>query len=127
MADRSLRGIRLGAQSLQSEEGVVFHERAQHIYACSSCGRDTTLTFAADAEVPEAWECRTCGAEALLRIGDETATVDHSGDKTPRSHWDMLLERRTIPELEELLEERLALLRERRGAGKSAAADKISA
>ncbi|MGO2096142.1 MAG: RNA polymerase-binding protein RbpA, partial [Candidatus Microbacterium stercoravium] len=24
MADRSLRGIRLGAQSLQSEEGVVF-------------------------------------------------------------------------------------------------------
>ncbi|MAP64425.1 MAG: electron transporter, partial [Microbacterium sp.] len=26
MADRSLRGIRLGAQSLQSEEGVVFHD-----------------------------------------------------------------------------------------------------
>ncbi|WES65517.1 RNA polymerase-binding protein RbpA [Microbacter sp. GSS18] len=126
MADRSLRGIRLGASSLQSEEGVVFHERAQHIYSCSSCGRDTTLTFAADAEVPEAWECRTCGAEALLRIGDSTATVDHSGDKTPRSHWDMLLERRTIPELEELLEERLALLRERRG-GKAAEADKISA
>ena len=59
MADRSLRGIRLGAQSLQSEEGVVFHERAQHTYTCTSCGRDTTLTFAADAEVPPAWECRT--------------------------------------------------------------------
>ena len=59
----------------------------------------------ADAEVPPAWECRTCGAEALLRVGDGTATVDHSGDKTPRSHWDMLLERRTVPELEELLEE----------------------
>ena len=81
MADRSLRGIRLGAQSLQSEEGVVFHERAQHIYTCTSCGRDTTMTFAADAEVPEAWECRTCGAESLLRIGDGTATVDHSDDK----------------------------------------------
>ena len=102
MADRSLRGIRLGAQSLQSEDGVVFHDRAQH-------------TFAADAEVPPAWECRTCGAEALLRIGDGTATVDHSDDKAPRTHWDMLLERRTIPELEELLEERLAFLRAHRG------------
>ena len=125
MADRSLRGIRLGAQSLQSEEGVVFHDRAQHTYSCSSCGRDTVMTFAADAEVPEAWECRTCGAEALLRIGEGTATVDHSGDKAARTHSDMLLERRTIPELEELLEERLTYIRERRGA--AASTDKLSA
>ena len=59
MADRSLRGIRLGAQSLQSEEGVVFPERADYTYRCTTCGRDTTMTFSADAEVPEAWECRT--------------------------------------------------------------------
>ena len=32
----------------------------------------------------------------------------------PRSHWDMLLERRSVAELEELLNERLELLRERR-------------
>lgn len=83
------------------------------------------MTFAADAEVPEAWECRTCGAEALLRIGEGTATVDHSGDKAARTHWDMLLERRTIPELEELLEERLTYIRERRGA--AASTDKLSA
>jgi transcription elongation factor Elf1 len=125
MADRSLRGIRLGASSLQSEEGVVFHERVQHIYSCTSCGRDSTLTFAVDAEPPQTWECRTCGAEAVLRIGDSTVTVDHSGDKAPRSHWDMLLERRTIPELEELLEERLAFVRARRGAGETDA--KLSA
>jgi len=128
MADRSLRGIRLGAQSLQSEEGVVFHERAQHTYTCTSCGRDTTLTFAADAELPEAWECRTCGAEALRQIGDgKTAEVDHSGDKVARSHWDMLLERRTLPELEELLEERLAYVRARRGAGEDVSLTKLSA
>ncbi len=125
MADRSLRGIRLGASSLQSEEGVVFHERVQHIYSCTSCGRDSTLTFAVDAEPPQTWECRTCGAEAVLRIGDSTVTVDHSGDKVPRSHWDMLLERRTIQELEELLEERLAFVRARRGAGETDA--KLSA
>ncbi|WP_125131800.1 RNA polymerase-binding protein RbpA [Microbacterium sp. 10M-3C3] len=127
MADRSLRGVRLGAQSLQSEEGVVFHDRVQHTYTCATCGRDTTLTFAADAEVPQSWECRTCGAEALLRIGDGTATVDHSEDKAPRTHWDMLLERRTIAELEELLEERLAYVRARRGAGEDVTTEKISA
>jgi DNA-directed RNA polymerase subunit RPC12/RpoP len=125
MADRSLRGIRLGAQSLQSEEGVVFHDRAQHTYTCSTCGRDTTLTFAADAEVPDTWECRTCGNEALRRVGETTATVDHSDDKAPRTHWDMLLERRSLPELEELLEERLAYIRDRRGAGDNI--EKISA
>ncbi|GAA2070402.1 MULTISPECIES: RNA polymerase-binding protein RbpA [Microbacterium] len=117
MADRSLRGIRLGAQSLQSEEGVVFHDRTKHTYNCTSCGRDSTLTFAADAEVPDSWECRTCGGEALRRVGDTTATVDHSDDKAARSHWDMLLERRSLPELEELLEERLAFVRARRGGG----------
>ncbi len=39
----------------------------------------------------------------------------------------MLLERRTIPELEELLEERLAYVRGRRGAGEDVTADKLSA
>lgn len=126
MADRSLRGIRLGAQSLQSEEGVVFMERTQYTYTCSTCGRDTTVPFAADAEAPEAWECRTCGAEAALRVGEKTVEVDHSGDKTPRTHWDMLLERRTVPELEELLEERLALLRARRGAPQDTTAERIA-
>ncbi|WP_159498817.1 RNA polymerase-binding protein RbpA [Microbacterium sp. 18062] len=117
MADRSLRGIRLGAQSLQSEEGVVFHERTQHIYVCSVCGKESTLTFAADAEAPQTWECRACGGEAVLRIGDSIVTVDHGDQKAARTPWDMLLERRTIPELEELLEERLAFIRSRRGAG----------
>ena len=119
MADRSLRGIRLGASSLQSEEGVVFMERAEHTYNCSTCGRDTVLMFAADAEAPEAWECRTCGAEAALVVGDKAVTIDHSDDKVARTHWDMLLERRSRAELEELLEERLAYLRARRGAGEN--------
>lgn len=119
MADRTLRGIRLGASSLQSEDGVVFHERTNHTYVCTQCGRETVMPFAVDAEVPQAWECRTCGAEAVLRVGDTTVTIDHSDDKIARSHWDMLLERRTLPELEELLEERLALLRERRGSAGS--------
>ncbi|MEL5990078.1 RNA polymerase-binding protein RbpA [Microbacterium phosphatis] len=117
MADRSLRGIRLGAQSLQSEEGVVFMERAQHTYHCAACNRDTTLTFAADAEAPATWECRGCGGEALRTVDGTSVEVDHSADKAARTHWDMLLERRTLPELEEILAERLEFVRSRRGAG----------
>ena len=117
MADRSLRGIRLGAQSLQSEEGVVFMERRETTYSCKACGNDTTLMFAADAEAPATWECRTCGADARLHVGGKPVSDDDDEAKAPRTHWDMLLERRTVAELEELLEERLAYLRERRGAG----------
>ena len=119
MADRSLRGIRLGASSLQSEEGVVFHERTKHTYVCTQCGRETVMTFAADAELPEAWECRTCGAEAVRRVGDTVVEIDHSGDKVARTHWDMLLERRSKVELELILKERLSYIKARRKAGKA--------
>jgi len=34
--------------------------------------------------------------------------------KPPRTHWDMLLERRSVADLEEVLAERLELLRGRR-------------
>lgn len=115
MAERSLRGIRLGAQSLQSEDGVVLMDRVQHTYACSTCERETILTFAADAEAPATWECRTCGAEARLQVDGKSVEVEAADEKAGRTPWDMLLERRTIPELEELLEERLTFLRERRG------------
>ena len=33
---------------------------------------------------------------------------------TPRTHWDMLLERRSVEDLEEVLAERLEVLRGRR-------------
>lgn len=116
MAERSLRGIRLGSSSMQTEEGVVFHKRAQHSYRCGSCQHDTVLTFAADAELPETWECRSCSAEAFIVNEDGTSKqAEPEDEKESRSHWDMLLERRTLPELEELLEDRLRYLRERRG------------
>lgn len=115
MADRSLRGIRLGAQSLQSEEGVVFMERRETTYKCDTCEHVSTLMFSADAEPPQTWECRACGAEAVLQVNGETITPDATDEKVARTHWDMLLERRSLPELEELLEERLAFLRARRG------------
>lgn len=106
MADRSLRGMRIGTHSMESEEGVEFAERFEAYYDCPN-GHTIVLPFAAEAEVPMVWECR-CGAEALLREGTKP---DPKPTKPPRTHWDMLLERRTIGELEELLSERLELLR----------------
>jgi len=115
MADRSLRGMRLGAQSFQTEEGVDFVERITARYRAED-GTEFEVRFAVDAEVPLRWEhARTGQVGALLDDAGELVEQEDVEEKAARTHWDMLLERRTIPELEELLEERLQLLRERRG------------
>jgi hypothetical protein len=75
-------------------------------YDCPQ-GHVTVVPFSAEAEVPPLWECR-CGAEALLRDAERPQAKP---TRPARTHWDMLLERRTISELEELLQERLHLLR----------------
>lgn len=119
MADRSLRGMRLGSQSLQSEEGVEFSPRKKSVYRTSE-GKTFEVTFSADAEVPETWESPRTGLEGRL-VDDDGSLVqsEESEAKAPRTHWDMLLERRTRAELEELLQERLEYLRARRGASKT--------
>jgi hypothetical protein len=115
MADRSLRGMRLGSQSLQSEEGVVFSPRTVAHYL-SSDGSTFEVTFAEEAEIPEKWMSPKSGKEGVLLESDGTPVKSTQQEtKAPRTHWDMLLERRTRAELEELLEERLQYLRARRG------------
>lgn len=118
MADRSLRGMRLGAQSLQSEEGVTFSPRRRSTYQLED-GSTFEVTFSADAEVPTLWESPKSGQEGRL-LGDNGKPVplDEVETRIPRSHWDMLLERRTRAELQELLDERLEFLRARRGKQK---------
>lgn len=106
MADRSLRGMRIGANSLESDQGVELAPRLEAVYDCPN-GHTIVLPFSTEADVPATWECR-CGAEALLRDGERP---EAKATKPPRTHWDMLLERRTVGELEELLTERLELLR----------------
>ena len=119
MADRSLRGMRLGSQSLQTEDGVEFSPRKKSIYRTDD-GKTFEVTFSSGAEVPETWESPRTGLEGRLVAEDGTLVQsDEAETKAPRTHWDMLLERRTRPELEELLQERLEYLRARRGASKT--------
>ena len=118
MADRSLRGMRLGTQSLQSEEGVEFSPRLKKTYKAPD-GTTFEVVFAADAEIPETWESPKAGLEGvLLDDAGEPVVRDEAEGKAPRTHWDMLLERRTRAELEILLEERLDFLRARKGQQK---------
>ena len=119
MADRSLRGMRLGAQSFQTEEGVDFVERVTARYRADD-DSEFEVQFAEDAEVPTHWENpRTGQTGVLLDAAGTPVEEDQAEEKAARTHWDMLLERRSIAELEELLEERLQLLRAARGQGQA--------
>lgn len=114
MSERStLRGSRLGATSYEDERGVEFADRQIVSYECSQ-GHDFEMTFSVEAEIPALWDCPKCGAEAL-RI--ETTRPEDKDVKPVRTHWDMLLERRSIDDLQVLLEERLELLRAGRLVG----------
>ncbi|KAA1419875.1 RNA polymerase-binding protein RbpA [Mumia zhuanghuii] len=107
MAERSLRGARLGTQSFEDERGVEMAPRQEVEYVLPD-GKTFTVTMADDAEVPAEWEDPRTGKIGRRVDGD---APEHKEVKAPRTHWDMLLERRSIPELEEILTERLELLR----------------
>jgi hypothetical protein len=115
MSQSSMRGMRLGTNSLETERNVKFEARTKHSYQCV-LGHISDLNFAVDAEVPETWECKTCSKESILMIDGVMIDPTLHEEKTPRSHWEMLLERRSIEELQELLDEQLANLRSRREA-----------
>ncbi len=107
MSERALRGTRLGATSYETDSGIDLAPRQDVAYGCPN-GHRFEIPFAAEAEVPATWECRICGAQAVRVDGE--APQEKPG-KPSRTHWDMLLERRTVADLEEVLAERLEVLR----------------
>ena len=107
MAERTLRGARLGGQSFEDERGIEFAARQQVGYRCPQ-GHEFEITMSVEADIPAVWECPRCGAEALSTSGIEREV---KAEKPVRTHWDMLLERRSEKELEDILKERLELLR----------------
>ena len=101
------RGARLGGQSFEDERGIEFAARQQVGYRCPQ-GHEFEIPMSVEADVPAIWECPRCGAEAL----SVTASLPEAkAEKPARTHWDMLLERRSNKELEDILTERLELLR----------------
>lgn len=115
MSERALRGGRLGSQSLQGEHGVEFAPRKEVEYVTDS-GRRFGVTFEADADPPPEWYDQKTGQLGFLddEAGAAAREEFEAKEASQRTHWDMLLERRSREELNELLEERLAWLRNRR-------------
>lgn len=107
MSERALRGTRLGATSYETDRGIDLAPRQTVEYACAQ-GHQFEVPFSVEAEIPPTWECRVCGGSALLVDG---SPPEEKKIKPQRTHWDMLMERRTREELEQVLAERLAVLR----------------
>ncbi len=112
----SMRGTRLGALSYETDAHVVPAERLAITYICPRDHRTVVPYFIEAEEIPFEWTCR-CGETA---VRPDATAPEAKPSRPQRTHWDMLLERRTIADLETLLEERLALLHASEDLAKSA-------
>lgn len=102
----AMRGTRLGATSYEVDPGQ-YAPRELTTYVCENQHR-VTVPFSVEAdEIPDTWLC-SCGL-AGQRQGIQVQPA--AAPKHVRSHWDMLLERRSIKELESILKERLEVVR----------------
>ncbi|GAA1348502.1 RNA polymerase-binding protein RbpA [Falsarthrobacter nasiphocae] len=95
---------------METEAGVEPAPR-QHIEYRTEDGESVFVTFSTEADVPPVWTTKT-GKEAVIVNGEKP---EAGNEKPQRTHWDMLLERRSVEELEVILQDRLTVLRERRG------------
>lgn len=116
MADRTLRGTRIGSTSLQGEAGVELSPRVAVEYRTDK-GNVFRVMFDAEAEPPSEWVDQKSGEVGFLddEAGRTARAEFEEKGSSQRTPWDMLIERRSREELEEILEERLRILRERRG------------
>ncbi len=116
----TMRGMRLGSQSMESEIGVELAGRQRVEFRCPK-GHEFSLVFSSEAELPQAWDCAKCDLIALRLEDGVEIEAEGFGQEAKRTHFDMVLERRSREELEELLEEMLAQMRERRAKGRLSA------
>jgi len=80
-------------------------DRVNVTYVCPS---DHTFprAFAGDVAVPDSWDCPRCGKLATPDMAPSAREAAPG-----RTHWDMVLERRTLEDLSHLLDKRIKELR----------------
>ena len=95
-----------------TDDLVESAETQELTYHCPA-GHSFVIRLFAEAEViPRRWDCRTCGAAAHTdNAAAQDVPVAGRVAASPKTPWQHLRERRTIAELETLLDERLQLLR----------------
>jgi RNA polymerase-binding protein len=107
MSNRAMRGPRLGSVSYENDRNDNLAPRQIALYRTEN-GGEFEIPFAHDAEIPGTWLCRNGMEGALISGGDP---VEPKKVKVPRTPWEMLRERRSIEDLEELLMERLEIIK----------------
>jgi len=107
MRSGTLKATGLGSKSFEGDQDVTLSPRSEIGFDCPA-HHHFSIVFSDEAQLPTAWDCPRCGASALRADGVRGEAKDV---KPTRTHWDMLRERRSVPELEEILSERLALLK----------------
>ena len=108
-----IRGGRVGAGPMGEAERGDSAPRLYVSYYCSN-GHETRPAFAADAVVPEVWDCPRCGLPANLDSENPPPPPKITPYKT---HLAYVKERRSDAEAEAILAEALQTLRARRAAG----------
>ncbi len=85
-----------------------------HISFFCANGHETRPAFAAEAQVPEEWDCPRCGLPANMDSENPPPPPKITPYKT---HLAYVKERRTDEQAKAILDEALQILRERRARG----------
>ncbi|NUP51247.1 MAG: RNA polymerase-binding protein RbpA [Catenulispora sp.] len=104
-----IRGSRIGAGPMGESERGNSVDRVVVTFWCAA-GHATPTVFAAEAVVPESWDCQTCGEPA----GPDPDNPPPAALTAPfKTHLAYVRERRSDADGEKLLAEALAKLRQR--------------
>ncbi|MEN9660751.1 MAG: hypothetical protein RLZZ443_680 [Actinomycetota bacterium] len=109
----AIRGSRIGAGPMGEQDRGFKAERIVRNYYCIN-GHNQNPMFAAnvdEADIPETIDCPNCGLPAGQDKDNPPVVAKHEPYKT---HLAYVKERRTDEEAEQLLEEAVAAVRERR-------------
>lgn len=109
----AIRGSRVGAGPMGEAERGDSAPRTYVSFFCSN-GHETRPAFAADAVLPEEWDCPRCGLPANLDSENPPPPPKITPYKT---HLAYVKERRTDAEAVAILAEALETLRARRASG----------
>lgn len=106
----AIRGTRIGAGPVGESERGESAPRRSVSYWCAN-GHESTPYFALAAEIPDEWECPSCG----LPGGTDSENPPQPRRIEPyKSHLAYVKERRSDEDGQAILEEALERLRQRR-------------
>ena len=115
MSNKRMQGTRLGSISSESEEGVDFVDRHDVTFRTSD-GEEFVVTFMTGVDLPYDWRSpRSSNIGRRLDAKGKPIQGDDPNAPAPAAptvtHWEQLMKRRTIEELEVILQERITAMR----------------